>query len=129
MIPARALCILFVALAFTMTSCAPGTPLTLDTSVASARSAALATEGRIQGEVKNGHACFWITTLDGALVSLVWPAGLTARDNPLRVEDSEGRVVAAVGADPAKLGGQPSEEPGCKTGSTRFILGPIDRVE
>jgi len=126
MTSARVTGLLVVILMFSMTSCSRSAPLTLDTSVASARSAALVADGQIQGEVANGHACFWITTPDGATVSLVWPEGSTARDNPLRVEDDRGRIIAAVGDDPSRLSGHPSDEPGCATESTRFILGPIE---
>lgn len=121
--------VLLVAGAFTMTGCSSSAALTLDTSVVSARSAALVAAGPIQGEVTNGHACFWITTPDGAMVSLVWPQGSTAHEDPLRVENDQRRVIAVVGDDTTTLSGQPSDEPGCRAGSTTFILGPADGAD
>ncbi|MDO5094432.1 MAG: hypothetical protein Q4D79_13635 [Propionibacteriaceae bacterium] len=104
-------------------SCSPSPPLTLDTEAPSARSGSLDADGPLQGEIVGGHACFWVTATDGGVVSLVWPEASVARDNPLRVEDSNGRVIATVGDDPSSLSGNPTTEPGCRADSTRFIVG------
>ena len=66
----------------------------LDTSPAgSARGAALTADSDLHGEVVDGRACFWVVTDNGAEVTLVWPPGSVAREDPLRIENSAGQVV------------------------------------
>jgi hypothetical protein len=53
--------------------------------------------GRLEGRVNNdGTACFWTGTGQDRLY-LIWPAGYSARANPLRILDDRGRVLALVG--------------------------------
>lgn len=115
-------------LGISMTGCTSSADtLGLDTSTAgSARSAALNAAGPLQGEVIHGRACFWVTTDSGAEVALVWPPGSVARENPLRVESSTGELVAESGTSTSSLSGNPDEGAGCRPGSTRFIVGPVD---
>lgn len=97
-------------------------PLTLDTG-GSGRQAAFLPAGPLQGEVRDGHACFWFPAPSGQAVSLVWPEGLVAKDDSLRVENIDGQVVAQVGdtvTDP--VGGNISEGPGCGGGDRRWFL-------
>ncbi len=108
--------------ALLIAGCAPGA-LTLDTAAPSRRSAGLDFDEPLQGQVTGGHACFWVQTASDGVVSLVWPEGYVARDDPLRVEDDTGQVVARVGDTPRRMVGTPSTEPGCQPGSTRFVLG------
>lgn len=97
-------------------------PLTLDTG-GSGRQAALLPGGPLEGEVRDGYACFWFPVEGGGFVSLVWPEDLIARDHPLRVENPEGEVVAQVGDTVAGMvGGHPSDIPGRREGSSQCFV-------
>jgi len=116
-------------LGLTMTGCSPSSSeaLMLDTSPAgSARGAALTADSELHGEVVDGRACFWVVTDNGAEVTLVWPPGSVAREDPLRIENSAGQVVATAGASARSMSGNPDQSSGCRPGSTRFIVGSID---
>lgn len=100
--------------------------LGLDVSAGgSARAAGLDTSDVLQGEVVNGKACFWITTRDGRELTLVWPPGSVAKENPLRVEDRTGNVLAAVGTRGTQISGHPEPGAGCRPGSARFVVGDV----
>ena len=111
-----------------MSGCSSGGPLALDVSAPSAgtRGATLDLVGALQGSVTNDKACFWVTASDGSTISLVWPAGSAAREDPLRVEDSTGRVLATVGDADLLFEGTPGTgEGGCQSGSTVFFAGDV----
>jgi hypothetical protein len=111
-----------------LSGCSSGGSLELDVSAPSAgtRGATLDLVGGLQGSVTKGKACFWVTASDGSTVSLVWPAGSTARVDPLRVEDSTGRVLATVGDANLLFEGTPgTDEEGCHPGSTVFFAGGV----
>lgn len=114
----------FLSTGVLLAGCVSQERLTLDTAPVDGRSVGLATTGTIQVETVNGHACFWVETSDGTAVSLVWPEGATAASEPLRVEDRDGVTIASVGDEGTKLGGIPSDEPGCHASTTRFIIAP-----
>lgn len=105
-----------------LTGCAGQAALTLDTATTAGRSVGLVADGPIQGEVVDGHACFWVTNPDGATFSLVWPEGAAAKPDPLRVEDRDGLTIATVGDEPSGLAGAPAEEPGCHMDTPRFVI-------
>lgn len=107
-----------------LADCSSSPALSLDTAATSGRSASLVAAGPLEGEVLDGHACFWVP-VDGGVVSLVWPEGSIAKDDPLRVEDPDGHVLIRVGDDPSGLSGHPSDEAGCHQGSQQFLLGSI----
>ena len=82
--------------------------------------------GILQGQANpDGTACFWLGTGTNRAV-IIWPHGFTARDNPLRLVDGDGREEARVG-DRITLGGgylpedQSSAVRGC-SGSYRVRL-------
>lgn len=114
----------FLSTGVLLAGCVSQERLTLDTAPADGRSVGLAATGIIQGEAVDGHACFWVETSDGTAVSLVWPEGATAASDPLRVEDRDGVTIASVGDEGTKLGGIPSDAPGCHASTTRFIVAP-----
>ena len=100
--------------------------LTLDTSeTASLRLAGLIVDP-LHGEVKDGHACFWVSGTEGWSTSLIWPPGTVAKDNPLRVEDGHGNVLATVGETIEGWGGNSTDGEGCHEGSERFYLRAIE---
>ena len=65
--------------------------------------------GTFEGDAESG--CVWLLpeqqdrkSYDPVRVAVVWPAGFSARTNPLRLYDAEGQLVATEG-DPLRLGG------------------------
>lgn len=53
--------------------------------------------GILQGQANSdGTACFWLGTGSNRAV-IIWPHGFTARDNPLRLVNGEGREEVRVG--------------------------------
>jgi len=64
--------------------------------------------GRLSGDRAGALACFWIA--DHPDLPIIWPTGYSAQDNPLRVVDDRGRMVAAVG-DAIRLGGSAADVP------------------
>src|SRR5262245_12393951 len=73
-------------------------------------SPAAVTDGLLSGTVnRDGTACFY---LEGASIrmALWWPAGFSGRQNPLRVIDNHGLIVAKVG-DHVTFGGGLSPSP------------------
>lgn len=76
-----------------------------------------------RGEVANGSLCMWVETSTGEQVSLRWPKGYVAKQDPLRVEDSSGRTVARVGDHlTGREGGSPLAETGCHQGAASTFL-------
>lgn len=116
-------CILVATMS--LTGCSSSPSLSLDTAAMSGRGALLVAAGPLEGEVLDGHACFWVP-VDGGAVSLVWPEGSIAKNDPLRVEDPDGHVLIRIGDDPSGLSGHPSDEAGCHQRSQQFLLGPMD---
>ena len=113
-----------------ISGCSDGGSLGLDVSSASSgtRGAALDGIGALQGSVIDGKACFWVTVADGSTISLVWPAGSVAKDDPLRVEDATGKVLATVGDTNLLFAGMPgTRERGCHPGSSVFYAGEVSR--
>lgn len=66
------------------------------------------TQGPLEGDVKDGKACFWVAAEGGSTHSIVWPAGSQARIDPLRVVDTDGAEVAKVGDRALVIGGLPA---------------------
>jgi hypothetical protein len=61
----------------------------------------------------DGTACFWVGSSDDRM-ALVWPRGSAAAFDPLRVVDSGGNTIAAVGDTfSATGGGAPGSVLGC----------------
>ncbi|MGL5809871.1 MAG: hypothetical protein ACRCYQ_08005 [Nocardioides sp.] len=89
------------------------------------RGAALDFRGQVEGRVTEGRACFWVTAPGGTVVSLAWPAGSTARANPLRVLDPDGTVLATVGDEELLASGYPEPGAGCRGTGTRFVVGSV----
>jgi len=89
--------------------------------------------GRLEGQANNdGTACFWMGTEQDRLY-LIWPAGYSARANPLRIIDDRGRVLALVGdygqADGLGGGRVPDDAAGrslvgCPTPQQAWIVAP-----
>src|SRR5437879_13464426 len=89
--------------------------------------------GRLEGQANHdGTACFWIATEQGRMY-LIWPAGYSARTNPLRIIDDRGRVLALSGdySQAAGLGGGLGpDDPagrsivGCPTAHLTWIVAP-----
>lgn len=123
----RALAAVGLALAVLPVGCfSDSSTLTLDTSdIASIRLAGLIVDP-LQGEVKDGHACFWVSDPAGWSASLIWPPGTVAKDDPLRVEDGRGHVLATVGDTIKGWGGNTVDGEGCHEGSERFYLRAIE---
>lgn len=61
-------------------------------------------EGMVVGSVAGGRACFWLGSEPGAGDYVKWPEGYYALDNPLRVMNGDGGVVAESG-ESVHLGG------------------------
>ncbi|MGL5857955.1 MAG: hypothetical protein ACRC35_06045 [Angustibacter sp.] len=105
-------------------------PLAVDVTSAPAgasRGAALNFRGALDGRVAGGRACLWVTAPDGTAISLVWPAGSTARPDPLRVLAPDGTVLATVGDRQLPAAGYPDPAPGCHGGGTTFVIGAVQR--
>jgi hypothetical protein len=67
-------------------------------------------DGVLAGRVNADRtACFYFNNGLGPL-TLIWPSGVSARANPLRVVDSRGQLIARVG-DHVTFGGGLSPEP------------------
>ncbi len=82
--------------------------------------------GRLGGQVNaDGTACFWLFSDGEDRNALEWPAGYSARDNPLRIIDRNGNLVGTVG-EVVSLGGGLAPEDVIATGisgcpHTRFV--------
>jgi hypothetical protein len=94
------------------------------------RQAALMTQGPLEGDVKDGKACFWVAAEGGSTHSIVWPAGSQARIDPLRVVDKDGAEVAKVGDRALVIGGSPlfPDRPGCHAGSSTWLASSVRRA-
>jgi hypothetical protein len=63
--------------------------------------------GRLEGQANHdGRACFWVASEQDRTCQ-IWPAGYSARANPLRIIDDRGRVLIRAGdnSQAAGLGG------------------------
>ncbi|PDP85119.1 hypothetical protein CQJ94_24275 [Glycomyces fuscus] len=69
--------------------------------------------GVLGGETADGTVCFTVEPPDGpGRLLVVWPEGYTALDDPLRVVDGTGEVVATAGDEVELVGGTASAEEG-----------------
>lgn len=66
--------------------------------------------GSLSGTVADGVACFLVTTEDGQEFLVSWPEEYAALDEPLRLLDETGAVVATEGDDVVLVGGMASSE-------------------
>lgn len=93
-------------------------------------------EGVLAGEVRDGHACFWIelpNVPSAKRLALIWPAGYHAYADPiLSIHASDYRVIALVGT-PVVLGGggqpvgyvpTPDQDP-CGLGQVFVVAGVV----
>jgi hypothetical protein len=64
---------------------------------------ALAT-GTLDGDLRSGKLCLWISSAPNQAAALVWPSGFTGRDHPLGVVGPDGQDIAQIG-DSVALGG------------------------
>ena len=89
--------------------------------------------GRLEGQANHdGTACFWVAS-EQDRTYLIWPAGYSARANPLRIIDDRGRVLirASDNSQAAPLGGglgpyDPAGRSivGCPTSHLTWIVAP-----
>jgi hypothetical protein len=73
--------------------------------------------------------CLWLEYEEGQRTLVIWPAGFSARQDPVRVVAPDGRVIAAVG-DVIEGGGDPDRGapvPGCAI-SDSVLLTEISSV-
>ena len=94
--------------------------------------------GTFVGDEETG--CVWLLPeqqdakdYDPVRVAVVWPAGFSARTNPLRLYDAKGRLVAREG-EPLRLGGGLVPAAGfeglgrCGLGESVWVTSDVERV-
>jgi len=91
------------------------------------RQAGFMPEGPLEGEVKDGKACFWVAGEGGSTYSIVWPAGSQTQIDPLRVVDKDGAEIAKVGDIGLLFGGSQlfPDRPGCHAGSSTWLANSV----
>lgn len=94
------------------------------------RQAGFMPEGPLEGEVKDGKACFWFTVKEGSTYSITWPKGSQARIDPLRVVDKAGAEIAKVGDIGLVFGGSQlfPDRQGCHAGSSTWLANSVRRA-
>jgi hypothetical protein len=118
--PRRVLRLLGLASLLVVASCSDRTPL--PTHVGADGGVGLG--GTLGGEAP----CLWLGN-DGQRFVVIWPAGFTALDHPVRVVAPDGRVIATVG-DTIEGGGDIRDRgpvPGCGIASS-LVLTEISSV-
>ncbi len=98
--------------------------LSVDTAdVPPARLIEIDAPGPVEAVLSGGKACFWFRAADQSLISLVWPAGSTARSDPSRVLDRAGRVLVTRGDTGLSFSGSlPEGRPGCVGPDSRTLV-------
>ncbi len=86
--------------------------------------------GQLSAQVSNdGTACLSVT-FGQSRTAVIWPAGFTARGNPIAVYDADGKLLAVAGQQ-VKVGGglvsssQSRKAPGCAGISQTIVAGPL----
>lgn len=94
-----------------------------------ANSMTISAPGPLRSRLGDGRACFWFVAVDGTEVSIVWPAGSTARSEPLRVLDGDGEVIASSGDVGLSFSGSFSEgRAGCSGPASQvFVAGSVTK--
>jgi hypothetical protein len=81
------------------------------------------------GTLGGDPPCLWLEYEGGGRSVVIWPAGFTARLDPVQIVAPDGRVIATVG-DLIEGGGDPDRGgpvPGCAT-SDSVLLAEINSV-
>ena len=81
--------------------------------------------GSLEATVEGGTACFAVQGSDTRYF-ITWPEGYSALDDPLRVVDADGEVVAIEGDEVEVVGGESGQEADC--GGERapeWLAGPV----
>jgi len=85
-------------------------------------------QGVLGGQVNgDGSACLWVQAAAPDKTDLIWPAGYTASDKPLRVVDASGKTLAAVGQTVALQGGRSvgQSAEGCHDASQTWVVAKV----
>lgn len=77
------------------------------------------------GETVGDQACFWTGEHPGDGFYVLWPEGSRALENPLRVIDAQGDLIATVGDTISPYGGPRDVAGNCGSAYARaYIVGP-----
>jgi len=97
--------------------------LTLDISAPTGRGTGLASKSSLLGTISNqNHACFSVISESGETISLIWPLGYTAQNDPLRVISNEGNLVFSIGDNVSGISGNWLPKVGCRGEGSSFIV-------
>lgn len=107
-----------------------GDSVTVDVAATiGANSMEITAPGPLLSRLSAGRACFWFVAVNGTEVSIVWPAGWTARSDPLRMLNGAGEVIATTGDVGLSFSGSFREgRAGCSgPGSQVFVAGTVTK--